>query len=303
MLTSPGSPSVGTVIPLDTTRDLFAGKLTWSLSPNHTITGSVFGDPGQRVGPIFNISGPESTWNGTEKIGSTDMVARYDGTFGNSFLVRAMYGHHQEKDNFSGAGKSIAQQIDQTVTPNATADGWGFFQDQVFKRDVVKVDLTKFAGAHEFKLGGDYELTNTNSENYQGGAGQRIYKRRTGSTIYYRHRYYVDDLASGFDRNDPTSWQIAAPEISKPKSKGYSAYLQDSWKVTLVLHPEPRRALGAAGRDRPERRLRVQARPELGATSRVRLGRDEERQEQAVRELGPLLREHPAGHQHPLLRR
>jgi hypothetical protein len=232
VLTSPGSPSVGSVIPLDTTRDLFAGKLTWSLSPNHTITGSVFGDPGQRVGPIFNISGPQSTWNGTEKIGSTDMVARYDGTYGNSFLVRAMYGHHQEKDNFSGAGKSIAQQIDQTVTPNATADGWGFFQDQVFKRDVVKVDLTKFAGAHEFKLGGDYELTNTNSENYQGGAGQRIYKRRTGSTIYYRHRYYVDDLASGFDRNDPTSWQIAAPEISKPKSKGYSTYLQDSWKVT-----------------------------------------------------------------------
>jgi len=120
-LTSPGSPSVGTVIPLDTTRDLFAGKLTWSLSPNHTITGSVFGDPGQRVGPIFNISGPQSTWSGTEKIGSTDVVGRYDGTFGNSLLVRAMYGLHKEKDLYDGAGKTVAQLIDQTVTPNSTS--------------------------------------------------------------------------------------------------------------------------------------------------------------------------------------
>ena len=42
----------------------------------------------------------------------------------------------------------------------------------------------------------------------------------------------MNDLASGFDRNDPTTWQIAAPQISKPRSKSYSAYLQDSWKVT-----------------------------------------------------------------------
>ena len=131
VLTAPGSPSVGTVIPLDTTRDLFAGKLTWSLSPNHTITGSVFGDPGQRVGPIFNaVSGPESTWNGTQKVGSTDFVGRYDGTFGNSFLVRAMYGLHKEKTTQDGAGKTIAQLINQTVTPNTTSNGWGYFQDQ-----------------------------------------------------------------------------------------------------------------------------------------------------------------------------
>ena len=233
-LTSPGSPSVGSQIARDTSRDLFAGKLTWSLNPNHTITASAFGDPGEIKGPIFAVSGPEVTWNGTRKIGSTDLVARYDGTFGGNFLIRAMYGVHKEKDKIDGAGRSTAQIIDLTVVPTALSNGFSFFQDQEFSRDVLRLDMTKFLGRHEIKIGGDYELTQTSSENYQGGAGQRIYRRRQASTgiIYYRHRYYVDDLAPGFDRNNQATWQIALPQVAEPLSKGYSAYLQDSWKVT-----------------------------------------------------------------------
>jgi outer membrane receptor for Fe3+-dicitrate len=233
-LTSPGSPGIGSVIGRDTTRDLFAGKLTWSLSPNHTITSSAFGDPGEITGPVFAISGPEVTWNGVRKTGSTDLVARYDGTFSSSFLIRAMYGLHKEKDKLDGAGRSVAQIIDQTVVPTALSNGFGFFQDQEFSRDVFRLDMTKFLGRHEFKIGGDYELTHTSTENYQGGAGQRIYKLRQASTgiIYYRHRYYVNDLAPGYDRGNSATWQIALPQIAEPLSKSYSGYLQDSWKVT-----------------------------------------------------------------------
>ena len=99
---------------------------------------------------------------------------------------------------------------------------------------MVKLDMTKFLGRHEIKLGGDYELVNSLSENYQGGAGQRIYQIRQASTgiVYYRHRYYVDDLAPGFNRDDPSTWQIALPQVAEPRTKGFSAYLQDSWKVT-----------------------------------------------------------------------
>jgi Carboxypeptidase regulatory-like domain/TonB dependent receptor len=233
-IASPGSPTPGTVIGRDTSRDLFAGKLTWSLNPNHSITASAFGDPGEITGPIFTISGPEVTWNGTRTVGSTDFVARYDGTFSSSFLIRATYGLHKEKDFFDGPGKSVAQIVDQTVSPTALSNGFTFHQDQEFSRDVFKVDMTKFLGRHEIKIGGDYELTNTLTENYQGGAGQRIYRLRQASTgiIYYRHRYYVDDLAPGFDRDNQSTWQIALPQVAEPLSKSYSAYLQDSWKVT-----------------------------------------------------------------------
>ncbi|MFI5169756.1 MAG: TonB-dependent receptor domain-containing protein [Vicinamibacterales bacterium] len=233
-LAAPGSPSIGSQIPRETKRDLFAGKLTWSPSPNHTLTASAFGDPGTITGPVFIIAGPEVTWNGTRDIGSTDIVGRYDGTFGNSFLIRAMYGLHREKDIYGGAGRNTAQLIDQTVSPNTTQNGFTFFQDQEFSRDVLKLDMTKFLGRHEIKLGGDYELVNSLSENYQGGAGQRIYQIRQASTgiVYYRHRYYVDDLAPGFNRDDPSTWQIALPQVAEPRTKGFSAYLQDSWKVT-----------------------------------------------------------------------
>jgi hypothetical protein len=239
-LTSPGSPAVGATIPRETKRDLFAGKLTWSLTPNQTLTASVFGDPGTISGPIFTsggqplISGPEVTWKGEREIGSTDFVGRYDGTFGNSLLIRAMYGLHREKDVYSGAGRESAQILDQTVSPTALSQGFGFFQDQEFDRDVLKVDLTKFVGRHELKLGGDYELTKTSSLNYQGGAGQRIYRLRQASTgiVYYRHRYYIDDLAPNFNRDDPSTWTIALPQVSEPRSKSYSMYLQDSWKVS-----------------------------------------------------------------------
>ncbi len=236
-LSTPGSPVPGSVIARDTKRDLFAGKLTWSLSPNHNITGSIFGDPGEITGPVFTVAGPAITWDGVNKIGSTDMVARYDGTFSNTFLIRAMYGRHQEESTIDGAGKSIPQLINQTVSPTSVANGFGFHQDQEFTRDVFKLDLTKFLGKHEIKIGGDYELTNTINNNWNGGGGQRIYQLRQASTgiVYYRHRYYINDQASGYVRSDPTTWQIAAPLTSEPRSKSYSAYFQDSWKVTSYI--------------------------------------------------------------------
>ncbi len=235
-LSAPGSPSVGSVIPADTTRDLFAGKLTWSLSPNHRLTASVFGDPGTIDGRVFNIAGPEVTWKGTRDIGATDWVGRYDGSLSNTFLVRAMYGLHKEKSIYGGPGRNAAQLIDTTVVPNTTADGFGFFADENLSRDVAKLDLTKFAGSHEVKLGGDWELVDTSIDNFQGGAGQRIYRlpgnAGSGGQIYYRHRYYIDDLAPGYDRGNPATWVIAAPQVSEPRSKNLSAYLQDSWKIT-----------------------------------------------------------------------
>jgi outer membrane receptor protein involved in Fe transport len=227
-----GAPAAGSVVPRDDTRDLFAGKLTWRLSPNHTITGSVFGDPGNEAGPVFDIAGPEIAWKGEREFGSTDYVVRYDGTLGNAFLIRAMWGKHQESNTILGPGKALEGFGDFTVTPTAYTNGFWFHQDFEFGRDVFKLDLTKFFGSHEFKVGGDYQVVDTLNNNWNGGNGQRIYTFQSGDTIYYRHRFYVDDTAPGFDRDDPATWTIAAPLTSEPRTKNLSLYLQDSWKVT-----------------------------------------------------------------------
>src|SRR4029079_2974470 len=81
------------------------------------------------------------------------------------------------------------------------------------------------------KFGGDFEDLKGELENYQGGAGQRIYKFSSAGTPYYSHRFYIDDLAQGFNRNDPSTWVIALPQVTAPETKNTSAYVKDAWRV------------------------------------------------------------------------
>src|SRR5258708_37121752 len=104
-LTSPGSPALGSIVPADITQNLFAAKLTLKPSQNHTITGTIMGDPTTRDGAIFTrqngqefvINGPASTWQGTIDSGGIDSVGRYEGVFGSNTLVSLMVGQHREK--------------------------------------------------------------------------------------------------------------------------------------------------------------------------------------------------------------
>jgi outer membrane receptor protein involved in Fe transport len=220
---------------LDTKKksNLYAGKLTFRMTENQSLTGSIFGDPNTTDGPLFAISGPPSTFEGTLKQGGTDMVGRYAGIFGTNFVANAEAGQHKEKIEYGGEGTGIAQHIDLTVSPNITQGGFGFFANENYKRNVYKADLSTFVSTHELKFGGDFEDLKGHLENYQGGAGQRIYKLVIASTgqIYYRHRYYLDDLKPGFSRSDPTTWTPIIPQVTEPETKNTSFYLQDSWKV------------------------------------------------------------------------
>jgi outer membrane receptor protein involved in Fe transport len=234
-IASPGAPAVGSVIPLTTNRDLYAVKLTGKLGSGHTLNFNVNGDPSKRTGNIFGIAGPPSTFDGGRKIGGTDLVGRYNGVLGSRFLVQGIAARHQETDEISGAGRDIPLSIDTTVDPNANTGGFGFFQDQKFDRTVVKGDVTAYLGSHDVKIGGDYEHITAVNNNFNGGAGQRIYKLSTlpggQGTTYYRHRFYVNDRAPGYDRSDPTTWQLALPLTSEPDSANTSFYAQDSWKL------------------------------------------------------------------------
>ncbi len=234
-ISSPGAPGIGSVIPLTTNRDLYAVKLTAKAGTGHTFNFNVNGDPSKRTGNVFNVTGPTSTFDGERKIGGTDMVGRYNGVVGSRFLFQGLVARHEETDEFAGAGRDIPQMIDGTVSPNATSGGFGFFQDQTFKRNVVKGDVTSYLGSHELKAGADYEHITAINDNFNGGAGQRIYKLSTESngagTVYYRHRFYVNDRAPGFVRADPTTWQIALPLTSRPDTGNTSVYAQDSWRI------------------------------------------------------------------------
>ena len=236
---APGTPAVGSVVPADVTHQTFAGKLTFNLGHNQSLVASTNGDPSKRYGAIFGISGTPDTYNGTLETGGIDAVVRYDGTFASSWLLQGMYGRHNENSTYGGIGRTIPGTIDQTVSPSALSGGFGFFQDQDLKRDELRADLTKFISGHTLKTGVDYERLDSLVNSYQGGAGQRIYKRITsGGVIYYRHRYNINDRASGFVKSDSSTYQIALPLTSEPVTKNTAWYAQDNWKPLSNLSLE-----------------------------------------------------------------
>ncbi len=149
----------------------------------------------------------------------------------------------------------------------------------------------------------DWEAQDSSIDRYQGGGGMINYRLRTsGGTIYYRHRFYMDDLAPGFDQDDPSTYTLIVPLTTEPTTLNSSFYAQDSWRVLSNL------TINAGIRwERQQIRDRFDDTiidltsnwaPRIG----VHLGCDEERQEQDLRELRPVLREHPDGHQHPRVR-
>jgi outer membrane receptor for Fe3+-dicitrate len=231
-LSAPGSPAVGSEIPADNDVNTFAAKVTYKMGASHTVVGSINGDPGTRTGNVFVVRGPESTWKGTQDTGGPDGTVNYTGLLGSSFVVNGIYGRHYEKSKFGGPGASEAQLIDQTVTPNVATGGFTGFENDEYTRNYYAVKATKYLGGHELKGGIDWEDNKSVVDRYSGGGGDRIYKlRKADGTIYYRHRFFVNDLAPGFDRADPTSWTPAVPLTSKPDTLNTAFFARDSWKV------------------------------------------------------------------------
>jgi hypothetical protein len=223
---------VGAVLDTKVKNDLYAGKLTFRLTDSQNLSASLIGDPTTTSGPIFAIAGPPSTFMGELKTGGTDYNARYNGVFGSTFLVDAIAGRHNEQSSTSGPGTEIPQLRDATVSPNVNTGGFAFFSKEKYNRTIGKLDLSKYLSNHDLKFGGDFEDLKANVQSWQGGQGQLIYKLVTNTgQIYYRHRYYINDLAPGFDRANPATWVIAAPLVVTPEDKNVSAYVQDSWRV------------------------------------------------------------------------
>ena len=243
-LTSPGSPALNSTVPADIGKNLFAAKVTFKASQNHTFTITTLGDPSSRNGAIFttqnglnfSIAGPASTWQGTLDTGGTDVVGKYDGIFGSKTLLSVMLGQHRESQQYGGAGVSVPYFTNNTVSPVPASGGFPAFDDQNFSRSVVKGDLTRYWGEHTIKAGGDYEDVNATVDRYSGGAGQHIYQLASAAGVtYYRHRYFVNDQTSTYNRADPSTWTIALPLEAKPVTKNASLYAQDSFRPASSL--------------------------------------------------------------------
>ena len=241
-LSVPGfSLPVGGSLPTDITRDLYAGKLSFAITPSHLLNASILGDPSKSEGAQFAIAGPPSTFNGTNKTGGNDYQARYSGVFGTNWNVNATVGKHKEKNELAGPGTTTSQLTDVTVVPNVRSGGFVSFTNSEYDRNVYKADVSSFLGNHTLKFGADQEKLEANVNRFLGG-GDWVRKFCTVAVTstgcpagkeYYRHEVFLNDQSPGFSRSNPATWgaAVANPLTVTPKTENTSYYIQDSWKV------------------------------------------------------------------------
>ncbi len=243
----------------ETRQTLYSGKLTFRLGESNTVAVSAFGDPGTFNGRQVGTRGPDSGVIWQTDTGGTDISAKYDGIFGTSFLLSGQYAHHQEKNDNTSPFENTQGILLVRGGLSQIAPGSGplYFLNEKYKRDDGKITGSIFAGAHEFKIGGEYEsLNSTFNEKYPGGSRIRQGYTSSGAFSYEYNRYFATvplncqgryDAAGNLQTGnfgppasaaaavDCAAWQLAAGVSNPPTTKNLAIFGQDSWKVLKNL--------------------------------------------------------------------
>ncbi len=231
----PGGPLAGQQVTSDSTRDLASAKLTFKLTPSQTLIGTFFQDPRDDTGAIndasHTLNGDPLTYDGLRSFGGKDFAFRYEGILGSSWVVNGQYSRHEEENSVGPA--SAAGDIIQLRDVNADfyqRGGFGLLQDKSFKRDAFGVNVTRFMGSHEAKLGFEYETEKADvSRRFSGGQQVDVYAGAgpAGQSVY-SHFYWTTPTATV--ANAPVSALLASP-----KHNVTTVYLQDRWAILRNL--------------------------------------------------------------------
>ena len=233
-------PAKGLIAPLDQTTDLFSGKLTWLLAPGHTLVASFIGDPEKDSGAVKSPMGPRPTWDGTTKIGGTDLSLRYE-VVGDSWFGQLQASKHRETNTtLGGIGANQIQYINSA--DSSQSGGFGRWDVKDFTRDNYSGSITKMfdlGGHHELKAGFDLQKDVADaSRNFSGG--QLVYNNgTTGGVTNYDHYYWTtgnanDGLSSGsFVLSEWNAPAVTYSPHSQHNSQAF--YIQDKYSPTSKL--------------------------------------------------------------------
>lgn len=207
---SPTNMYTGETRTFDVTRNryYFSAKLTWSLAPGQTITGSIFGDPlrgeGFNPGTLRDFDDYEQYQVIDYSGGTYNFALKYDGVFGNDWIVHALGGLYYDKT------REIPKDLDKPLIiyeqgyldrPHGyRAGGRGWYCDPDRRmRWTGNLDITKFMGGHTFKAGFQFfRAKSLRDDHYTGG----FYRQIRPNYGYFRDRWrttlgesYTDILA------------------------------------------------------------------------------------------------------------
>jgi Carboxypeptidase regulatory-like domain/TonB-dependent Receptor Plug Domain len=111
----------GLQAPTDSTRDLFAMKLTWHPTEGQSFIASVVGDPEKITGAVLTPKGTQGTWDGERKIGGTDYSLRYE-VSGDKWFGQLQYSQHAETNStLPGLGANDVKLVAAGMTRSSPA--------------------------------------------------------------------------------------------------------------------------------------------------------------------------------------
>ncbi len=217
----------------DSIRDLAAAKLTFHLTQNQTAIATFFQDPRDDTGAIIDANhslfGEPLTFEGKHAQGGKDYALRYEGLFGNSWVLSGQVARHDESNSIDPA-TSAGDVIEFRDTSNSDfqTGGFGLIQEKTFKRDFAGGSATRYLAHHELKLGLEYEKETAQvTRRFSGGQQIDVFPIAPGETVY-SHFYWTTPSAT-----------IAAAPVSalnaSPQHRNTTAYLQDHWTALSNL--------------------------------------------------------------------
>jgi hypothetical protein len=242
----PGAPARGDGADRKLTRDLYSAKLTWRIWDDHTLSASIFGDPGKAEGALGSLAGSQAHFVRTHEMGDWNGVLSYAGVLGSRVLLDAHYAEHRETlRNKGGSDKDMPSFIDLSdpLGDGTVVFGWtnedgvqrisgiGFYADESFRRQQASASVTYFGdgrfGGHRLKAGAAFENVEVDLIRTISG-GEAIGRYDLGGFYLYEHFFFARE------KRDPRSLTQEDVLESLPvdaRSSKVAAFIQDRWQI------------------------------------------------------------------------
>ena len=201
----------------DTDSNIYAGKLTFSPSANHTLVLTAFGDPTTQSGWLGSRELRARRGDcASQRTGSHNGAIRYNGVLSPKWLIEASIGRHHQRNELepdSDIGRTVPRQIDETI---GQYEYGGFQRNQVDKsdRDAYVLKFTNFFGNHELRYGIDVERNGYDADLHE---------------LWYRYFGFSGSRGGYYIQGRDYSVK------GKGTTTNGALFLQDQWKISPSL--------------------------------------------------------------------
>lgn len=211
-----GGQVTGTGHEYDTDTNIYSAKLSWTISQNHTLVASAFGDPQKQTGWLGDAASDEGTALREAKTGGYNGSLRYSGILTPKWLFDITAGRHHQRNELGPAteiGRTVPRQINETLG-GIQHGGFQRFQKDKSDRDAFAVKFSNFFGNHELRYGIDTEINRYDADLHE-----------------QWYRYFGFSSSRGGDYIQDRSYFVQG----KGTTTNAALFAHDSWKITPSL--------------------------------------------------------------------